>query len=1549
MGWLAGTGYDLATGLGSVNAYNLSTKWSNVVFSSTNTTLNLSQTSGIAQGGSVTFSGTVAPGSGSGTPTGDVAFILSQGDFGQTVNVNTGAWNGSGTGAFTTLSGGSYSATVSNLPAGTYQVTARYGGDETYASSLSAPVTVTVGTGNATVTITPEYLNDTTTCLMQAVSSYTYGQFAWIPAAVTATSGQGVPTGTVTFSVDGTPWGTVTLDPQGNGYLAAGTVATTSCLYDYLFAQGPTLTGGTHTIGASYSGDSTFSPATATPVVITVNPIGETGTVTTSSLYITLGAPVELTATFTTTALTGTSTQQSGPTGTVTFTDSTTNTVLGTATVNPTISFSGNTYTFGSYAALSTTGIVTTGAHSINATYSGDSNFLSASTSSPLTITVGTLIATTTVVTSNGNPTTLNGRPTLTATIGAASGTAPTSGTVSFYDNYTGTPVLLGQGTVGSGHTATYRPASGAAFWGGVHPITAIFSGTATNTGSTSAVFTQNVTLGTTTIVLDAKTVGGVGQNFTFAAVITPSNTNATYAPNQSVVGFYDSSTLIGTAKPTIVTSAQGGYGLWTATLTVNNLAPGTHTITAKYSDINYSLSTSNALTVTVQSPFESIGWIPPAAITYPAPLTSTQLDASDSVAGTFIYKPAAGTILLPGAQTLSVTFIPTDTAHYAPQNTTVQLQVNMGTQTVTISPAAGTYNTPQTVTISDSVSGAVIYYTTNGSTPMTSSAVYTSPITVTGAETVKAMATAGIYYLPSAVTTTSYTIQALTPTFNPAAGTYTTIQSVSISDATTGAVIYYTTNGSTPTTGSSVYSGAITVSATQTIEAIATASGYTASTVGSAAYTINLPTAATPTFNPVAGSYGTAQSVTISDATTNATIYYTTNGNTPTTGSAVYSAPISVTANETIEAMAVAYNYLNSAAGSAAYTIAAATPAFSPVAGSYSSAQSVSISDNTAGAVIYYTTNGSTPTTGSPVYSVPIIVSGAVTVKAMAAASGYGVSATGSAAYVTPVITPAFSLAAGSYVGTQTVTISDATPNAVIYYTTNATTPTSNSTAYTGTLSISATTTVEAIGVEAGAPSSSAAVAIYTILGPATLTSPAPGSTLGSSQTFSWTPGNGDVHYELWLGSTGVGSSNLYNSGNVTVTSENVTGLPTNGQPVYARLYTLLNGNWVSNDYTYTASGSPTLASMSSPDQGSTLSGASQAFTWNSGNLATHFELWVGTTGVGSSNLYNSGNVTVTTETVNGIPTNGQPVYVRLYSLINGSWESNDYSYTASGSPIAASMSTPTPGTTLGSTSQAFTWLPGNIATHFELWVGSTAVGSSNLYNSGNVTVTTETVNGLPDNASTVYVRLYSLINGTWQSVDYTYTSAGVQTPAFMISPAGGSTLGSTSQAFTWSPGNTATHFELWVGSIAVGSSNLYNSGNVTVTTETVNGLPANGQPLYVRLYSLISGTWQSVDYTYTASGSPTPAVLTTPTPGTQFMSSSETFVWTTGNTATHFELWLGSTGVGSSNLYNSGNVTVTTENATGLPTNAETIYARLYWLINGSWQSADYTYTSQ
>jgi len=96
-----------------------------------------------------------------------------------------------------------------------------------------------------------------------------------------------------------------------------------------------------------------------------------------------------------------------------------------------------------------------------------------------------------------------------------------------------------------------------------------------------------------------------------------------------------------------------------------------------------------------------------------------------------------------------------------------------------------------------------------------------------------------------SSTTTTTTTVT--TPTFSPTGGTYTTSQTVTVSEATAGAKIYYTTNGTTPTTASSVYSGPITIPATpatETIQAIAVATGDANSAVASAVYTINPPPA---------------------------------------------------------------------------------------------------------------------------------------------------------------------------------------------------------------------------------------------------------------------------------------------------------------------------------------------------------------------------------------------------------------------------------------------------------------------------------------------------------------------------------------------------------------------------------------------------------------------------------------------------------------------------------------------------------------------------------
>jgi hypothetical protein len=454
--------------------------------------------------------------------------------------------------------------------------------------------------------------------------------------------------------------------------------------------------------------------------------------------------------------------------------------------------------------------------------------------------------------------------------------------------------------------------------------------------------------------------------------------------------------------------------------------------------------------------------------------------------------------------------------------------------------PSAGTYASAQSVTLTDTTAGASIYYTTNGSTPTTASTAYTAAIPVSATTTVKAFATAA-GGTSSPVASATYTINlpaAATPTFSPATGTYTSAQSVSISDATAGAIIYYTTDGTVPSTSSFKYTAPITVSATTTLNAIATASGFSPSAVGTAAYTISFPAAATPAFSLAAGTYTSAQSVRISDSTAGATIYYTTDNSTPTTSSSRYTAAIPVTTTTTIKAIATATSYTSSAAASAAYTInipVAATPTFSPGTGTFTSAQSVTIADTTAGATIYYTTDSSPPTTSSTKYTAAIPVSATTTIKAIATAANYTNSAVASAIYTInkPVVaTPTFTPAAGAYLGAQSVTLSDATTGASIYYTTDGvTTPTTASTLYTGPITVSSTTTIQAIATLAGDTNSAVIAGTFTISSsaPAPSISPAGGNfTSAPTVTLNDTAANAVLYYTL-DGTTPTSSSTKY------------------------------------------------------------------------------------------------------------------------------------------------------------------------------------------------------------------------------------------------------------------------------------------------------------------------------------------------------------------------------------------------------------------------------------
>lgn len=162
-------------------------------------------------------------------------------------------------------------------------------------------------------------------------------------------------------------------------------------------------------------------------------------------------------------------------------------------------------------------------------------------------------------------------------------------------------------------------------------------------------------------------------------------------------------------------------------------------------------------------------------------------------------------------------------------------------------------------------------------------------------------------------------------PVFSPAAGSYGPTTAVTITSATPGASIRYTTDGSTPTNAvGTAYTVPVSIAATATLKAIAYNGVLTDSSVTSGVFTIN-GAVATPTFSPVAGYYSTSQSVTISSATAGASFYYTTDGSTPTTGSTLYTGAITVPVDTTVKVLGVKTGYSNSSIASAAYTSALA------------------------------------------------------------------------------------------------------------------------------------------------------------------------------------------------------------------------------------------------------------------------------------------------------------------------------------------------------------------------------------------------------------------------------------------------------------------------------------------------------------------------------------------------------------------------------------------------------------------------------------------------
>jgi CSLREA domain-containing protein len=454
-----------------------------------------------------------------------------------------------------------------------------------------------------------------------------------------------------------------------------------------------------------------------------------------------------------------------------------------------------------------------------------------------------------------------------------------------------------------------------------------------------------------------------------------------------------------------------------------------------------------------------------------------------------------------------------------------------------------------------------------------------------------------------------------------------------------------------------------------------------------------------------------------------------------------------------------------------------------------------------------------------------------------------------------------------------------------------------------------------------------------------AQLTLPPPGSTLtASTLSFQWTSGNGPTDYWLSVG-TAVGGANLFNHDEGTSLSQTVTGLPADSSTVYVRLWSLMGGTWLFNDYAYTA---PTAqAQLTTPVEGATLTASSVPFQWTTGTGVTDYWLYLGTT-VGGANLFSRDEGLSLNQTVTGVPTDGRPVYVRLWSEIAGVWLFNDYLYaTYAVTTSQAQVTTPAPGSMLTAASVPFQWTSGTGASQYWLYVGTT-VGGADLFNQDEATSLSQTVTGLPANGSTVYLRLWSLIGGMWLFNDYPYTTT--TSLAQMLTPVPASTLPASIASFQRSSGTGVTDYWLYVGTMS-GAADIFNHDQGMSLSQTVTGVPANGSTVYVRLWSLIAGVWLFNDYSYTAV---TPqAQMTTPAPGSTLRASSVSFQWTHGTGASEYWLYVGTT-PGGADLFNQDEGIGLSQTETGLPTNGSPVYVRLWSLVSGAWLFNDYAYTT-
>ncbi|GJQ59468.1 MAG: tandem-95 repeat protein [Candidatus Scalindua sp. AMX11] len=467
------------------------------------------------------------------------------------------------------------------------------------------------------------------------------------------------------------------------------------------------------------------------------------------------------------------------------------------------------------------------------------------------------------------------------------------------------------------------------------------------------------------------------------------------------------------------------------------------------------------------------------------------------------------------------------------------------------------------------------------------------------------------------------------------------------------------------------------------------------------------------------------------------------------------------------------------------------------------------------------------------------------------------------------------------------------------------------------------------------------------------TMLNPTPGSTLTTpTVTFGWSAGTQEDLYRLHVGSTGPGSKDIIKLNGYTQTSFTVTGIPINGGMVYVRLWYKIGTSWSFIDYVYQTQGG----------------GGNQPPTANNDSASTPVNTQVSINVVANDNDPD-GTIDPATVVVTSGPTNGTASPngngTVAYTPFTGYTGQDTFKYTVddnlgdtsneatvtvtTGLSATPVMTSPTPGSTLTTSTVTFGWSAGTQEVLYRLHVGKTGPGSKDIIKLNGYTQTSFTVTGIPINGGMVYVRLWYKIGTSWSFIDYVYQTQG----------------GGGNQPPTANNDSASTPVNTQVSINVVANDNdpdgTIDPATVVVTSGPTNGTASpngNGTVAYTPFtgytgqdtfkYTVddnLGDTSNEAMVTVTTGLSATP-VMTSPTPGSTLTTSTVTFGWSAGTQEDLYRLHVGTTGPGSKNIKKQNGFPQTSLTVTGIPQNGTTVYVRLWYRIGGAWSFIDYTY---